>query len=60
MDSTKKPGTKCLYIQIQYEGENRLLFSGSKYLLEMILAVKEEDFLFKATIKKEYKSLHFT
>lgn len=60
VDSTKKEGTKCLYIQIEVDKEKRLLFSGSKYLLETIKAIKEEDFPFKTTIKKEYKSFQFT
>ena len=60
VDSTKRAGTKCLYLQIEIEGEKMVLFSGSKPLLEVIQTVKEEDFPFKTIIKKEYKSFQFT
>lgn len=60
VDSTKRAGTKCLYLQIETEGERRVLFSGSKPLLETIQSIKEDDFPFKTTIRKEYKSFQFT
>jgi hypothetical protein len=51
-DSTKKQGTKCLYLQVEFEGQNRLLFTGAQALLEAIQKVPPENFPFTTTIVK--------
>ena len=51
-DSTKKAGTKCLYLQIEYDGQKRVLFTGASALLEAIKMVPETGFPFTTTIVK--------
>jgi hypothetical protein len=52
--------TKCLYLQINYKGELRVLFTGSNALMEIIKKVPKESFPFTTTIKKDYKRFIFT
>ncbi len=40
----------CLYLQIKLNGEDRLVFSGSKYLIEAIKQIPEDGFPFATTI----------
>lgn len=49
-----------LTLQIQIAGEKRVIFTGSKMLIEMIKAVKKTDFPFKTTIVKSDERFHFT
>jgi len=50
----KKEGDECLYLQIRYEGQLRVVFSGSVYLQQMIRKVpREGGFPFLVTIIKE-------
>lgn len=44
---------KCLHLQISLDGEKRVVFTGSKSLMEMIGMVEKGDFPFNATIAKE-------
>lgn len=59
-DSKVKPGTKLLTLQIEKSGENHVIFSGSKYLIQQIQQVKEGQFPFTTTIVKESEHLKFT
>lgn len=59
-DSTLKPGTKCLWMQIEVDGRKRVLFSGGKGLMQMIQQVDRADFPFKTTIIKENESPLFS
>lgn len=59
-NSTKKVGTKFLTLQIEYENNKRVVFTGSKILQEQIEQVPENKFPFKTTIKKNDKRLEFT
>lgn len=59
-DSTKKAGTKLLTLQIEYENNKRVVFTGSKILQDMIVQVPEDKFPFKTTIRKTDKRLEFT
>lgn len=59
-DSTKKIGTKYLTLQIEKEGNKRVVFTGSKNLMDLISQVPEDKFPFKTTIKKSDKRLEFT
>ena len=56
----EKGNGKCLYIQILLSGENRVLFSGSGYLMDMIEMVPKDSFPFKATIVRQNERLEFT
>ncbi len=53
----KKDGDKCLHLQIRFENQLRVVFSGSIYLQQMIQKVpKPEGFSFITTIIKEKDS----
>ena len=59
-DSKKKQGTKFLTLQIEKEQNKRVVFTGSKNLMDLITQVPENSFPFKTTIKKNDKRLEFT
>ena len=59
-DSKAKQGTKFLTLQIELNGTNNVIFTGSKILQEMILQVPENGFPFKTTIIRENEHLEFT
>jgi hypothetical protein len=60
-NSTKKPGTTYVQMQIEYEGQKYVTFPGSKSLQHMIQQVKKENFPFETTIVKgENRQLIFT
>ena len=59
-DSTKKEGTKYLTLQIEINENKRVVFTGSKNLMDLISQVPENGFPFKTTIKKNDKRLEFT
>lgn len=59
-DSTVKPGTKRLTLQIEKSGTRHIVFTGSKILKDMIKKVPKDGFPFKTTIIKESKHLEFT
>ncbi len=44
---------KCLHMQIEYEGEKRVIFTGSVPLQDMIIQVNKEDLSIDATIEKD-------
>jgi hypothetical protein len=51
-DSKYSRDGMCLTLQIQYNGETRVIFSGSGVLLEDIEKLPKEAFPFTTTIKK--------
>lgn len=59
-DSTKKQNTKYLTLQIEFENIKRVVFTGSKNLMDLISQVPENKFPFKTTIRKIDKRLDFT
>ncbi|WP_234111754.1 hypothetical protein [Chryseobacterium sp. R2A-55] len=59
-DSTKKHGTKYLTLQIEKDGTKRVVFTGSKNLIDIISQVQHDNFPFKTTIIKHDKRLEFT
>lgn len=59
-DSTKKPGTKYLTLQIEKSGTRHVVFTSSIVLSEMIQQVPEDKFPFKTTIIKESEHLEFS
>lgn len=51
----------CLYMQITYNNAQRIVFIGSKYLIEMIKQVPKKEFPFKTRIiKTDTGSFQFT
>lgn len=56
----EKGNGKCLHMQIEVNGERRVLFSGSGYLMDTISKVDENDFLFTTTIIKKNKRVEFS
>lgn len=60
VDSNKKVGTLCLYLQIEYDGEKRVLFTSAQALMEAIQKVPKENFPFTATIVKQNERFEFT
>lgn len=51
---------ECLYLQIEYKGEHRVLFTGSKNLIKMIRKVPDEKFPIETIIVKDNETLEFT
>jgi len=49
-----------LDLQIQLDGIQYVVWTGSTVLMEQIKMVSEKDFPFSATIVKEHKALKFT
>lgn len=49
----KKEGDMCLHLQIEFENEKRVVFSGSFYLQQMIQKVDPEGFPFDAVIRRD-------
>ena len=56
----EKGNGKCLYLQIELNGEKHVVFTGSAYLMDMIEKVAEADFPFKTKILKQNDHLEFT
>lgn len=59
-DSKKKQGTKYLTLQIEIDISKRVVFTGSKNLMDLISQVPDNKFPFKTIIKKNDKRLEFT
>lgn len=59
-DSTKKANTKYLTLQIETEESKRVVFTGSKNLMDLISQVPKDKFPFTTTIKKHDRRLDFT
>lgn len=51
---------KCLYMQIELQGDKRVVFSGSRILIDMISLVPTASFPFTTTIIKVNKHFEFT
>lgn len=50
---------KCLHLQIRYEEELRVIFSGSKNLIEMIEQLPKEELPILTTIIKNGEQMEF-
>ena len=50
----------CLSLQIEIEGEKRVVFTGSDVLIELVNQLKEDSFPFKTRIVKKGESFVFT
>jgi hypothetical protein len=55
----KNKSGKCLYLQIELEKNNHIVFTGSDVLIDLIQQVDDEHFPFVATIIKEGESFEF-
>ncbi len=55
----KSNNDKCLCLQIDVEGENRILFSGSKILINQIQRVDRSMLPFTTMIVKENEHFEF-
>lgn len=58
--SKKREGTDLLTLQIEKDGDKRVVFSGGKYLMKQIKLVPEGKFPFETTIIKSNDHLEFT
>ena len=56
----EKGNGKRLTLQVKVDNEERIIFTGSIILMDMIGKVKKEDFPFTVTIVKENKGYRFT
>jgi len=57
---TEKGNGKCLYLQLELNGEKRVLFSGSAYLMETLKMIPAEDIPFTTIIVKKNRRLEFS
>lgn len=55
----KSNNDKCLCLQIEVEGENRILFSGSKILISQIQKINKSMLPFTTMIVKENEHFEF-
>lgn len=53
-------GTECLKLQIRKGGDPRIVFTGSKGLIQQIRQISTEQFPFTTVIQKENDSYQFT
>lgn len=51
---------KYLELQIEFEKQNRVIFVGSKSLIDVITKIPDKDLPFKTIIVEENKRLKFT
>lgn len=52
-------GKDALVLQIEFEGESRIVFTGSKVLIDQIQQATQEDFPFSATIVRNGEHYEF-
>lgn len=55
-----KGNGKCMYMQITFDSEKRVVFTSSVYLMNMIDKVADNDFPFTTTVVKINEHLEFT
>lgn len=58
--SKQKPGTNLLTLQIELNGERRVVFTGATILQQQIKQIPQEDYPFTTTIIKNADALEFT
>lgn len=59
-DSKYKSGSKCLWLQFNLGEEKKVLFIGSKGLIEVIEQIPKNEFPFSCTIIRDNGRLEFT
>lgn len=56
-----KPGReRCLHMQIELNGEKRVVFVTSEVLMRVLDSIPKDDFPFTTTIRKNQKRFEFT
>lgn len=56
-----KPGEMCLHLQISFNGEKRVIFTGARELMRLLSNTNnDKDFPFETTIVKIDRSFDFT
>jgi hypothetical protein len=63
IEKSKYPKNKSgdlLTLQINHDGENQIIFTGSDYLMDQIKQVEESDMPFQTTIIKNGEHFEFT
>lgn len=58
--SKQKAGTELLTLQIEKSGEKRIVFTGSKVLIDLIRRIPANKFPFVTTIKGDNDYYEFT
>jgi hypothetical protein len=58
--SVKKPGTDLLTLQIEKSGDKRVIFTGSKVLMDQIKQVPKSEFPFNTVINGDQDYFEFT
>lgn len=58
--SKQKEGTELLTLQIQKSGDDRVVFTGSKVLIDQIRKVPDNSFPFTTTIRNDRDYFEFT
>lgn len=58
--SLKKDKMQTLHLQVEVDGEKKVIFTGSDVLISMIKKVEQEDMPFKTIIIKENEHFEFT
>jgi hypothetical protein len=58
-DSKYEGKGKCLYLQIRVDGEQRVVFTSGKTLIEILDSVPQDGFPFETTIVEENERLLF-
>ena len=56
----KNKSGKCLFLQVEFDGERRVVFTGSDVLISQIKQVDPEQLPFAATIIKNGEYFEFT
>ncbi len=51
---------KCLYLQIEFKGEKRVLFTGSVALQNLIIKIPKEELPITTTIIKQNNKMMFS
>lgn len=58
--SKKKPGTDLLTLQIEKDGDKRVVFTGSTVMIDQIRRVTDDKLPFQTTIKGDNDYYEFT
>ncbi len=56
----EKAYDRCLHLQIQFQGEKRVMFIGSKILIDVIERIPKSEFPFTTKIIRENGRYEFT
>ena len=57
--SIKTKGTECMHLQVNVEGKQRVIFTGSTVLIDQAKKVKEDQKPFSTTIVKVNRHFEF-